>query len=344
MNILVTRHNKLYLLVCFLLYIFFFKNVLADPLRQQEKDIPNVIIIILSGVRNIDSIADPSHQYIPHLWNDMMKEGMLYRDVICLDQEFHMPVANAINTNQGFPLLYKIKTPTIFQYVRKKYGWPANKFWMIGLWKMVDCYYALDGYKEDTYPSYISLDLRLAKELEAEFSQQELLAWQLFRKGQNEFAGFNFDTWDTIQEMIYQLFQTIVKTFHPKLVHYIIGGPETAHYDSFSRYVLSLKRNDEMIYEIWKMINTDPLYKGNTYLIVGPDHERDVYFKFHDENAHDNPSHVWLYVFGPGVKKGAIVNRTIRHVDIFPTVARIMELEIPPGEGRILEELFSGDS
>jgi hypothetical protein len=326
-------------LICFLVAVFFFENAAANSLSKQGQGIPNVIIITLSGVRNVDSIADPEHQYIPHLWNDMLKEGLLYTDLVSVEQEFHMPTLNAIITGENFPLFYSIKTPTIFQYIRKKYAWEANKFWSIGNWQGVQCHYETDGYKEDTYPDYISLGLNISKELEEKLSQQELLFLDAFRKGLKQFSGFSFDNWDTFDELAYRLFKKVVLAFHPKLVYYVMGGPETAHYDSFARYVLSLKRNDEMIYEIWQMIKTDPFYKDNTFLIVGPDHERNAYYRFHDANAHDNPSHVWLYVFGPGVKRGVTVSRPIYHADIFPTVACIMGVETPPSKGKILPEI-----
>jgi len=114
-----------------------------------------------------------------------------------------------------------------------------------------------------------------------------------------------------------------------------------AHYDSYSRYVLTLKMDDEIIYGIWRMIQTDPFYKDNTYLFVCPDDERNAYYRYHDSNARDNPCHVWLYAFGPGVKKGVTVSRPIYHIDIFSTVARIMKTNAPPIDSKVLSEVFS---
>ncbi len=335
MNIKIMKNNTLYALACLLICVLFFKNVHGYSSTKEGGNTPNVIIITFSGVRNAESISDTDHQYMPHLWGDMLKEGALYSNLVNVEQQFHMPSFNAINTGHKFPLWYNVTTPTIFQHVRKKYNWPANKFWMIGHWQNAGLIYEAGGY-ENTYPDYISLMLEMPKELESKLSQQELALIQSMREDSKKFTGFSYAIWDAFEELFYRLFKKAVLAFHPKLVHYVMGGPETAHYDSFARYALSLKRNDEMVYEIWKMIKTDPFYKDNTFLIVSPDIARDGYYRSHDNNPHDNPSRTWLYVFGPGIEKGISVQRPVFHVDIFPTVARIMGVETPPSEGKVL--------
>jgi len=335
MNIKIMKNRFLSSALCLLVCVLLFKNAPGYSSVEQGGDIPNVIIITLSGVRNAESIADPEHQYMPHLWGDMLKEGMLYTDVVCADQQFHIPTFNAVNTGQKFPLWYDVKTPTIFQYVRKKYSWPAHKFWMIGHWQNSGTFYETNEY-EDANSDFISLKLEVSQELESKLSKQELLLLKSMREDAKRFSGFSFAIWDTFEELFYRLFKKVVLAFHPKLVHYVMGGPETAHYDSFIRYALSLKRNDEMIYEIWKMIQDDPFYKDNTFLMVSPNIARDGYYRSHNNNPYDDPSHTWLYVFGPGVEKGVTVRRPVFHVDIFPTVARIMNVKVPPGDGKAL--------
>ncbi|HNW38972.1 MAG TPA: hypothetical protein PL125_05105 [Candidatus Omnitrophota bacterium] len=335
------EYIKVCLAACCLTGLLFSENAFSESVQDPERNIPNVIIITLSGVRNTESISDPEHQYFPHLWKDMIKEGMLYTDVICVEQEFHMTAFNAINTGQNALLFYKIRTPTIFQYVRKQYGWPAHKFLMVGHWQGIEGYCETDEFREDTYPSEISLGIQFSKEFERELSEQELLLLESLRLGQKKFSGFNFNNWDAFDCFSYRLFKKLVPIFHPKLIHYSLGGADVAHYDSYSRYVLTLKMDDEIIYGIWRMIQTDPFYKDNTYLFVCPDDERNAYYRYHDSNARDNPCHVWLYAFGPGVKKGVTVSRPIYHIDIFSTVARIMKTNAPPIDSKVLSEVFS---
>jgi arylsulfatase A-like enzyme len=120
-----------------------------------------------------------------------------------------------------------------------------------------------------------------------------------------------------------------------------MAGVETAHYDTFGRYVISLKHCDNNIYGIWKMIQEDPEYKDNTYLFVCPDHSRNVYYMQHTENVYDDPSRVWMYVYGPGVKKGAVIKRKINHTDIFATLCAIFKIDAKSASGRVLKDCLS---
>ena len=79
-----------------------------------------------------------------------------------------------------------------------------------------------------------------------------------------------------------------------------------------------------MIYEIWQIIESEPFYQGNTYLFISPDHERNSYYMDHFENPPENPSNVWMYVYGPKVKKGVVIDNVVHHVDMFQTIAVIM--------------------
>lgn len=331
----------IWLIICLFPAGVVFGAAADQPAQVPDKEVPNVIIISMSGVRNSESIADPTRQYFPHLFNEMLKEGTLYTDVICVEQQFHMTTFTSINLGKSSLLFYKIDRPTIFQYARKKYGWPANKCWMVGNWQGIKGYYEGEGFGEETYPDEISLGLGVSDALKAVLSLPEQEILDALRESQKDFAGFNFCNWDAFDTLAFGLFKKVLKTYHPKLIHYSCDGPDAAHYESFARYALTLSQADEIIYYLWQFIQTDPFYKDNTYLFVNPDDERNAYFRFHDSNARDNPSHVWLYVFGPGVEKGRVIKRPIHHIDIFPTVARIMEIEIPPNQGELLTEIFS---
>jgi arylsulfatase A-like enzyme len=45
-------------------------------------------------------------------------------------------------------------------------------------------------------------------------------------------------------------------------------------------------------------------------------------------------------IMGPGVKKGAMLEAPISHVDQLPTILKILNVEIPPHvQGRVLTEI-----
>ena len=317
----------------------------AYPQGAPEDKIPNVIIVTFNGVRNEDSIDDPTHQYIPNFWNNMRKEGVLYTNLTNLNFEFHMPSVNAINTGGIYPFFSDgISAPTIFQYVKKKYALQRHKLWLIGHWFAKQGGLTTAEYPDDTYPCQMSFSIvkcfLVPVELTETLTKQEsIFLDQAYKLKDKNLTYFH---WDTLGEIQYRFFKKIVQKYKPKLIHYVMNDVESAHYDSFARYVLALKRSDEKIFEILQMIKSDPFYKNNTYLFISMDHGRNLYYMNHTENPVEDLSRVWMYVYGPDIKKGITITRPVRHIDIFATVADIMAVETYPTEGKVLKDSFNG--
>jgi len=332
-----------------LLFLIMSFNLCAQD--EPTEKIPNVIIITLVGVSNIDSIEDPSHQYIPNLWNNMFKEGTLYTNLIDLNEQFHIPPVSAIITGKTYENAgannnkdFKLKAPSIFQYIRKKYNLPAYKLWSIGDWYYGHCIYQTEGYLEDSFPCRLtSKSLDMSPEAKELLTRQELNFLDNFHKFRDE-GIIKWPHWDSLGKFLYQIFNKIMRKYKPKFVHYIMNDTESAHSDTFSRYVLSLKQIDKKIFEIWKTIKEDPFYNNNTYLIISPDHERNLYYMQHHESLTDEFSHVWMYIYGPNIKKGVAINRPIHHIDIFATVAYIMAVDTHSTQGKILKDCFHVES
>lgn len=308
-----------------------------------RKSVPNVIIIVLSGVRNSESINDPIHQYIPYLWNNIFSEGALYTNVLASDFEYHMPALYAIITGKHHNHYPGVTAPTLFQYARKKYSLSAQKVVSMGHWEENDCVHANDNFGADTYPGGIAVvSSTCSPEMKKILTPAEITFFDtlknFMKKGPSE--PFSYLYWDVLSEITHRIFKRTIQEFKPKLSLYMIAGVESAHYGTFGRYLLALKRSDEMIYEIWNIIQSDNFYKDNTYLIICPDHARDSYYMEHFENCYDNPSRVWMYIYGPRISKGVIINRPVYHVDIFATVSYLMNLETPLQEGRVLKDCF----
>lgn len=329
-------------IVCLLCTITY--NLCAQ--NTPKETCPNIIIVTLSGVRNIESIEDPTHQYIYHFWNYMRKEGVLYNNLINVNFEFHMPTVCAINFGISSPCSYfkmKASVPSILQYVRKRYNYPAYKLWTIGHWDRTAFESATHDYSQDTFPCAFSSarkNVIVSDELKDLLTKQELIFLKKFPSMTERTPG-GFPYWDSVGRIHYQVFKKILSAFKPKLVHYIMSDVEGAHCDTYSRYVLALRTSDEMIFELWTWIQNDPFYKNNTYLIVNVDHARDLYYAQHNEDACGSTSRVWMYIYGPNVKKGIVIDRPIQHIDIFATVAYLMDVKTHPTKGAILKEAFA---
>ena len=310
--------------------------------RNIRKELPNVIILTLSGVRNSDSIDDPTHQYIPNLWFKLFKDGVVYDNLIDRNYEFHMPVVHMINTGLYYPYIARIRAPSIFQYVRKRYHLPATKLWLIDGWLLKsDGVFKTREYGDDTYCEFASMAqfTKINMELKRILSDQELA----FGKEYEDVLAPRtpkWPHWEASSKITFLFFKRILLNYKPKLVHYIMNGPETAHYDSYGKYVQLLLETDKMIKEIIDLINNTSFYKNNTYLIISVDHSRNDYYMDHTIHSPDNPSRVWMFIYGPNVKKGIRIKREVSHADIFATVAYLMNVTTHPNEGKVLSDCF----
>ena len=327
----------------FLLFSKFWNGIFAQDDLKEDK-LYNVIIITFSGLNNIDSIQDPYHQYIPNFWNILLKEGTLYTDLVNLNYQVHMPAVHAILTGITNPYhKAQLDAPSIFQYVRKKYNLPRYKLWSISHWTVSDFALNTEDYPEDTFPAVVCfMQTDISEELKQVLNKEELSFWDDFPQAMEKNPE-KWPNWDSIGVVQYQMFKKIMPEFKPKLVHYVMNDVESAHSDTFARYVLSLKSCDEKIYQLWRYIQSDPFYKDKTYLIINVDHERNTYYMEHFDNAYTNPGHVWMYIYGPGVKKGEVFKRPVYHIDIFATIAYIFNVDTHPTKGKFLKDCFYGE-
>jgi phosphopentomutase len=180
----------------------------------------------------------------------------------------------------------------------------------------------------------------MCAEFETLLSERELKAFYRLKETNKNLPEIAYGQWDTYEEIFYSYLQKVFKAYKPKLLYSSIGSPDVGHYSTYAQYALALKRADEIIYAIWEMIRTEPYYKDNTYLIVCVDHERDPYYMHHSDGNFETPRPVWCYLYGPGIKKGSVIGRPIKQMDIFATLARIMNVETHRTAGRVLEDSF----
>ncbi|MBU3912039.1 MAG: hypothetical protein KKD90_05585 [Candidatus Omnitrophica bacterium] len=305
--------------------------------------LPNIIIITYSGLRNSESIEDPTRQYIDNQNNVMFKEGTLFTNLINVNFEFHMSSVQAINTGLNHRYYGPTVVPTIFQYVRKQYVLPKEKLWSIGHWQHNISAFANKQYGEDTFPEAFEIDdLYVSAGLLKNLNKQELLFLKRYRNLIKQ-KIFTWPTWDSFAFFQYEIFKKNFLILKPKMVHYIMNSTEIAHSDTFARYVLAIKEADERIFEMWNLIKEHPFYRDNTYFIIVVDHGRDQYYMDHDESSLFKPDRVWMYIYGPDIKRGARVEREVRHVDLFATIAKIMRVKTHYTEGKFLNDCFTGE-
>ncbi len=323
------------LLILFGLFILAYRNS-----YKPADTLPNVIIMTFEGVRNSETIGDPMHQYIPNIWNNLRREGTLYTNLAVANCEFHMSSVQAINTGDNYEATWGILHPTLFHYVKKSYKLPQHKLWMIAHWYKFSSSLAFSSNSVDNSAPCAFTSLQPDEDYKNR-KLREILSVQekefiLKKRMGIESKVTKWPVWDSMSGIYHTILMKILRIYKPKLVHYLLAGPECAHYGSYARYVVSIKDADEQIAEVWELIKKDPFYKDNTYFFVTADHSRDAYYCRHNKSYEP----VWLYVFGPGIKQNTIIQRPVYHIDIFSTVAYLMKVKTHETKGKILLDCF----
>ena len=92
----------------------------AKSLAQVTSDDSGKVIIIIfgGGTRSRETIDDPSHRYIPHLWKEMVPKGTLFTNMRVEGKVVHPNSAGSIMTGfwewDDLDWTRPVANPTIF--------------------------------------------------------------------------------------------------------------------------------------------------------------------------------------------------------------------------------------
>ena len=143
-------------------------------------------------------------------------------------------------------------------------------------------------------------------------------------------------------ELTFFMAKEVMNRFAPSLLLVNFWDIDIAHYGSYSLYLQAIQRTDRLVYELWQHVQSLPLYRDRTTLLVIPEVGRDGDIHgngFANHRSGDESCRrVWLLALGAGVPRGTGSERPIRHIDVAPTVAQILGVKMEC-EGKPLGEL-----
>src|SRR5690606_36666419 len=94
----------------------------------------------------------------------------------------------------------------------------------------------------------------------------------------------------------------------------------------------NIKETDSLVFELWNYLQKDENYKNRTAMLVTNDHGRHVTghkdgFASHGDSC-EGCKHISLLALGPDFSKGRLVTEEYELVDIAPTVATLLHLNV----------------
>jgi hypothetical protein len=131
----------------------------------------------------------------------------------------------------------------------------------------------------------------------------------------------------------------------PSLLWITLHDIDIAHAGAYSLYVDGIRRTDRLCADIWKTIQSEPEYAGNTTLFILPDFGRDS-----DDDAGGNGFQhhrtgdalsrtTWMMALGAGVREGVVHDRPLQPTDLVPTLGAILGFSPSLAQGKPIAEL-----
>ncbi|MGV3613190.1 MAG: sulfatase-like hydrolase/transferase [Fluviicola sp.] len=287
----------------------------------KEYDTEYVIVLIIDGPRFTETFGDTTYQYIPHLGNELKKEGVLLSNFRNNGPTYTISGHSAIisgryqrlsNAGKQLP-----KYPSMFQYYLKEKGVPKSDAWVISSKGKLEVL-GNTNYKKwwnvYTPSTYCGLH------------------------GNGADYTSDQETFDKVTEVI-----SGNNPPHLMLVN-LLAADAYAHSKQWDMYLKSIQKCDDYTFRLWNMIQSNEKMKDKTTLIITNDHGRhldghkDGYIS-HGDNC-EGCRHISLLAIGPDFKKNVESKECAEQLDISKTIAELLHFSMPTGKGRVLTELF----
>jgi len=292
-----------------LLVILFLFCISSNLFAQRTE---NVFIVVIDGARYTETFGDQTHKYIPKMWNDMRPMGTIYTSFYIDGQTMTSPGHASILTGTwqdiGEDGSKRPDQPTLFEYFRKQHNTSlTDNFVILGKTKLSILSYSNHGEYGSRYGASVKIS-------------------------PDQYQYDDDKTFNNIKD--------VITTHHPRLV--IANFSETdikghqVHMGAWNNYVSAIKKADNLISELWTLIQSDSIYRDKTTLFVTNDHGRHTKnFRDHGDNC-EGCRHIMLLVVGPDTPKGVVDSETRKQVDIAPTVGQLLKFNTPYCTGSLL--------
>lgn len=283
-----------------------------DPLRQQFL---------------ADTPEERRAKLLPFLWGTVIPQGQIYGD---LDVGSDAHVTNGFNfsypgysetlTGHGDPRIHSndnIPNPnvTVLEWLNKQPGFEGQVAGF-GAWEVIGgvlnaerCGFPVNVSYDPLHltPSTPAIDLLNAVKAESPKVWSD--------------ESFDAPTFHTALEYL--------KLRKPRVMFLSLGETDDwAHAGNYGEYLLSARRFDADLAELWRTVQAMPEYRGNTTLIVLTDHGRGSGaedWKGHGQKIPDSKN-IWIAMLGPGIAAHGIEHNrdVVTQSQVAATAARLL--------------------
>lgn len=273
---------------------------------------------------------------------------------------------------------FEAKVPTVFEYLRKEFNVPEHQTLIVnGEDRTNEEFYTFSNhhsfgvsYRSNVLSLYrfktyllrrnIELGKWTGKELAKKKKDLAKLEAVDFRNTEKNGQGPELTQfWDRWRQhygetgfvnprgdrLLTELTIRALKELRPKLIMVNYNDPDYVHWGNMTHYTRGIAIIDEGLRQLVATVEADEEYRNNTVFVVVPDCGRDTnplaavpcQHHFGSKSSHE----IFALVFGPGIARGAIVDKRADQSSIAKTIGQVMGFKAEWAAGPVLEQAFA---
>jgi hypothetical protein len=332
-----------------------------------------VVITFGGGARDQETFAPEGRENIPHLVRELIPQSSFFTQVINRGILGHYVATASLATGvyETFNNFAAVapEHPTVFEYFRRDLKRPSSDAWVVA---PSNGFNRIGESSNRSYGKGFGAGVILPKHLltaatsggadyqhllrdnyetplytpelsGGEFEMQQLQ--QILKLSVDEFKTRAL-TLSSPDELSVYIVRQLMRQVAPSLLWITLHDIDIAHAGAFSLYIDGIRRTDRLCAEIWKTVQSEPEYAGNTTLFILPDFGRDSDSDsggngFQHHRTGDALSRTtWMMALGAGVREGVVYDRPMEPTDLVPTIGSLLGFSAALSQGKPIPELL----
>lgn len=342
----------------------------AAPRRKRKV----VVVTFGGGARDQETFMQEGQENIPHLMRELIPRASFFTQVVNQGILGHYVATASLATGvyETFNNFAAVspESPTVFEYFRKDLKRPSSDAWVVA---PSNGFNRIGESSHRSYGSGLGARVILPKRLltaatsgsshdyqhllrdnyetpyyapELGGSEFELRQLEMLLKLSVDDFKSHAQTLTSPDELSVYIARQLMRQVAPSLLWITLHDIDVAHAGAYSLYIEGIRRTDRLCSELWKAIQEEPEYAGQTTLFILPDFGRDS-----DEDAGGNGFQhhrtgdplsrtTWMLASGPGIRENVVFDRAVDSRDLVPTLGAILGFHAPLAQGKAIDEVL----
>ena len=349
----------------------------ASPFLRGEaaaKKRKMIVVTFGGGARDQETFAPEGQENIPYMLRELIPQSSFFTQVTNQGILGHY-VATASLATGVYETLNNFSAiapehPTVFEYFRKDLKRPSSDAWVVA---PSNGFNRIGESESRSYGPGLGARVVLPKHLLSAASSGALKDYQHLVRDNYEtplytpqIGGGEFElqqlemilklsvddfmaharTVSSPDELSMYIVKRLMQEESPSLLWITMHDIDIAHSGTYSLYVDAIRRTDRLCAELWKTVQSEPEYAGNTTLFILPDFGRDADEDpggngFQHHRTGDAASRTtWMMALGAGVRQGVVYDRPMQSIDLVPSLGAMMGFSPALSQGKPIKELL----